>query len=124
MRRFLTIIFVTLMLDLASCGGNDNNVENQNRNNENGDNNNEVEEQTLKVAAVESPMTDVVESAKDILADEGIEVQLVEMSDYIQPNEALANEEIDATFSQHVPFMEQFNERSEERRVGKECRSR
>jgi len=114
MRRFLTIMFVTLMVVLAACGGNDNNVENENRNNENGDNNNEVEEQTLKVAAVESPMTDVVEIAKDILADEGIEVELVEMGDYIQPNEALANEEIDATFSQHVPFMEQFNENTGE----------
>ncbi|HLS34684.1 MAG TPA: MetQ/NlpA family ABC transporter substrate-binding protein [Bacillota bacterium] len=114
MRRFLTITFVTLMVVLAACGGNDNNVENENENNENGDNNNEVEEQTLKVAAVESPMTDVVEIAKDILADEGIDVEVVEMGDYIQPNEALANEEIDATFSQHVPFMEQFNENTGE----------
>ena len=114
MRRFLTITFVTLMVVLAACGGNDNNVENENRNNENGDNNNEVEEQTFKVAAVESPMTDVVEIAKDILADEGIDVEVVEMGDYIQPNEALANEEIDATFSQHVPFMEQFNENTGE----------
>src|SRR5690625_6074895 len=60
-------------------------------------------------------MTDVVEIAKDILADEGIDVEVVEMGDYIQPNEALANEEIDATFSQHVPFMEQFNENTGER---------
>src|SRR5699024_6485136 len=43
------------------------------------------------------------------LAEEGIEVELVQMGDYIQPNEALVNGEVDANFSQHVPFMEEFN---------------
>src|SRR5690625_2335753 len=114
MRRFLTITFVTLMVVLAACGGDDNNVDNANENNDNGDNNNVVEDQTFKVAVVESPMTDVVDIAKDILADEGIDVEVVEMGDYIQPNEALANGEIDVTFSQHVPFMEQFNENTGE----------
>lgn len=65
--------------------------------------------QSLRVAAVESPMTDVLEIAKELLAEEEIDLEVVEMSDYIQPNEAVANNEIDATFSQHVPFMEQFN---------------
>src|SRR5690625_7735178 len=131
MRKILASLFIILIVALAACGGSDNNNENnENGNNNNGNNENAAEEQTLKVAAVESPMTDVVEIAKDLLADEGIEVEVVEMGDYIQPNEALKNEEVDATFSQHVPFMEQFNEnadgnlRSEERRVGKECRAR
>lgn len=69
----------------------------------------ETSEQSLRVAAVESPMTDVLEIAKDLLVEDGIALEVVEMGDYIQPNEALANNEIDATFSQHVPFMEQFN---------------
>src|SRR5699024_7566109 len=64
----------------------------------------------LKVAAVESPMTDIVEIAKEVLEEDNITVEIVEMGDYIQPNEALENKEVDATFSQHVPFMEQFNE--------------
>src|SRR5699024_7757465 len=71
------------------------------------------EKQTIKVAVVESPMTDVVEIAKENLAEENIEVEIVEMGDYIQPNEALAHGEVDANFSQHVPFMNQFNENSD-----------
>src|SRR5690625_896082 len=60
-------------------------------------------------------MTHAVEIAKDILADEGIDVEVVERGEYIQPNAALRNEETDATFSQHFPFMEQFNESARER---------
>ena len=32
------------------------------------------------------------------------------MSDNVQPNDALANKEVDANFFQHVPYMEQYNE--------------
>lgn len=100
----MIIAFVTL---LAACG------DDQEKTKEANDTNEENNEQTLRVAAVESPMTDVVEIAKELLVEEGIEVEVVEMSDYIQPNESLANGEIDATFSQHVPFMEQFNENAD-----------
>lgn len=102
MRKWLSLMIFSVVLVLVACSGEDNDTKETT----------DVEEsdsETLKVAAVESPMTDVVEIAKDLLAEEGIEVEVVEMSDYIQPNEALANREIDATFSQHVPFMEQFN---------------
>ncbi|TMN22654.1 MetQ/NlpA family ABC transporter substrate-binding protein [Lentibacillus cibarius] len=63
---------------------------------------------TIKVAVVESPMLDVVEIAK-----ENIEVEMVKMGDYIQPNEALANEEVDAHFTMHFPMMNQFNQNSD-----------
>lgn len=104
MRNWLVVMIVALTALLVACGDSTENSD------EAVDTNETSEKQTLKVAAVESPMTDVVEIAKEILAEEDIEVEVVEMGDYIQPNEALANEEIDATFSQHVPFMKQFNE--------------
>lgn len=101
-------MMVVLASVLVACTGDDNK-------DESGDDGttDESEKQTIKVAVVESPMTDVVEIAKENLAEENIEVEIVEMGDYIQPNEALAHGEVDANFSQHVPFMDQFNENSD-----------
>lgn len=65
--------------------------------------------QTLRVGAVTSPMTDIVEAAADEIAD-GYEIELVEVSDYVTINQMLAAGDIDANFSQHEPYMQEFNE--------------
>lgn len=63
---------------------------------------------TIRVASHLPPMTDVLGIAGDVIED-GYEIELVEVSDNIQYNEALLNEEVDANFAQHEPFMEMFN---------------
>lgn len=63
---------------------------------------------TLEVAAVTSPMTDVVQAAAEAI-DEGYEIELVEVADYVTANTILNGGDIDANFSQHVPYMESFN---------------
>lgn len=69
----------------------------------------EIEENTeLKVASQTIPMTDVVELAAEAI-EEPYTVEMVEVADNIQYNEALLNEEVDANFAQHEPFMEIFN---------------
>lgn len=105
MKKWLMIIMVVLLSLLAACGNDDKDDSKKSDTNKD-----KGKEETIKVAAVESPMTDVVEIAKKNLAKENIKVEIVEMGDYIQPNEALANKEVDANFSQHVPFMKQFND--------------
>ncbi|MGG6314006.1 MetQ/NlpA family ABC transporter substrate-binding protein [Paenibacillus macerans] len=65
---------------------------------------------TLKVASLIPPMTDMLELIKPQLKEEGIELEIVVLSDNVQPNDALANKEVDANFFQHVPYMEQYNE--------------
>jgi D-methionine transport system substrate-binding protein len=67
-----------------------------------------AEPTTIQVAAVTSPMTDVVEAAGEAIGD-GFEIELVEVSDYVTANTLLNDGEIDANFSQHVPYMEEFN---------------
>lgn len=67
-----------------------------------------AEPTTIQVAAVTSPMTDVVEAAAEAIGD-GFEIELVEVSDYVTANTLLNDGEIDANFSQHVPYMEEFN---------------
>ncbi|SDQ09469.1 MetQ/NlpA family ABC transporter substrate-binding protein [Microbacterium sp. cf332] len=63
---------------------------------------------TLRVGAVTSPATDIVEAAGAAIAD-GYEIELVEVSDYVTINNMLAAGDIDANFSQHEPYMQEFN---------------
>ena len=69
-----------------------------------------AQEVTLKVATLIPPMTDIVDIVTPILKKEGINLEKVVLSDNVQPNDALANKEVDANFFQHVPYMEQYNE--------------
>lgn len=64
---------------------------------------------TLVVASHLPPMTDIVELAAENI--EGpYEIELLEVSDNIQYNEAVFNDEAFASLAQHRPFMEMFNE--------------
>ncbi|WP_300267466.1 MetQ/NlpA family ABC transporter substrate-binding protein [Microbacterium sp.] len=62
----------------------------------------------MKVAAVTAPMTDVVEAAGEAIED-GYEIELVEVSDYVTANTIVNDGDAYANFSQHVPYMEEFN---------------
>lgn len=70
------------------------------------------EETVLKVASHLPPMTDIVEIANEVIASP-YKIELVEVSDNIQYNEALFNDEVYANFAQHAPFMEMFNEKND-----------
>ena len=65
---------------------------------------------TLKVAASPTPHAEILNAAKDILAEQGITLEVVEFSDYVQPNLVTESGEIDANYFQHTPYLESFNE--------------
>ncbi len=65
---------------------------------------------TLKVGASPTPHAEILEFAKDILAEQGIELDIVEYTDYVQPNEAVESGDLDANYFQHTPYMDTFNE--------------
>lgn len=67
---------------------------------------------TIQVAASATPMTDIILAAGEAIED-GYEVELVEVADYVQPNIMLENGEIDANLVQFIPFMEDFNEKND-----------
>ena len=48
--------------------------------------------------------------AKDILAEKGITLNIVEFTDYVQPNNVVDSGEIDANYFQHQPYLDNFNE--------------
>lgn len=68
-----------------------------------------IEPTKLVVASTMPPMTDIVEIAAENIA-EPYTIELMEVSDNVQYNEAVQHEEAYASFSQHEAFMEQYNE--------------
>ncbi|NLY75784.1 MAG: MetQ/NlpA family ABC transporter substrate-binding protein [Firmicutes bacterium] len=62
----------------------------------------------LKVGASPTPHVPILETIKPQLAKEGIILKIIEFQDYVQPNLALAEGELDANFFQHIPYLEQF----------------
>lgn len=98
------IIMATLLtFILAGCSQNNEPSGNA------GTSGNEQETVTLKVASLIPPMTEILDLVKPTLAEEGVNLEVVVLSDNVQPNSALAAGEVDANFFQHVPYMEEFN---------------
>ena len=58
---------------------------------------------TLKIGASPVPHAEILEQVKPILAKEGIKLEIIEFSDYVQPNVSLNDKEIDANFFAHIP---------------------
>jgi len=64
----------------------------------------------LKVGATPVPHAEILEIVKPLLEEKGIKLEVVVFDDYVQPNTALADKEIDANFFQHQPYLDNFNE--------------
>lgn len=62
----------------------------------------------LKVGCSPVPHADILQVATPLLAKEGVKLQIVEFTDYVQPNMALADKELDANFFQHKPYLDSF----------------
>lgn len=65
---------------------------------------------TLKVGASSTPHGELLELVKPILAEEGINLDIVIYDDYVLPNTALQDGTLDANYFQHRPYLNSFNE--------------
>ena len=54
-------------------------------------------------------ITEILKVAQEILAAKDVELEIVEFTDYVQPNLVVDNGEIDANYFQHLPYLEDFN---------------
>lgn len=63
----------------------------------------------IKVGASPAPHAEILAQAKAILAEHGYTLEVVEYSDYIQPNVALDDGELDANYFQHITYLEDYN---------------
>lgn len=64
---------------------------------------------TLKVGATPEPHAALLNQVVDDLAKQNIKLEVIEFTDYVTPNEALENGEIDANYFQHIPYLDSFN---------------
>ncbi|MCF1684265.1 MetQ/NlpA family ABC transporter substrate-binding protein [Tetragenococcus halophilus] len=67
-------------------------------------------DETLTVGASPTPHAEILEQAKDDLAEKGYKLEVEVFDDYVLPNQALDEGDLDASFHQHEPYLENFNE--------------
>lgn len=110
MKKLLALtLALVLCLGLAACGGGtstdtDTNADTSSDADTNG------ETITLTVGATPNPHAEILAQVKDDLAAEGIDLVVKEYSDYVVPNTAVEEGDLDANYFQHTPYMEKFNE--------------
>ena len=92
MKKIIAIVLaLTLALSLAACGGN-------------------ADDKTIKVGATPAPHAEILEVIKEALAADGWTLEIVVFDDYVLPNTALSEGQLDANYFQHITYMEGFNE--------------
>lgn len=64
----------------------------------------------LVVGASPSPHAQILEAARGILKQKGYDLVIKEYTDYVRPNQALEEGDLDANYFQHAPYLEQYNE--------------
>lgn len=65
---------------------------------------------TLTVGASPAPHAEILEQVKPLLTEQGITLEIVEFDDYVIPNTALNDGDLDANYFQHQPYLDSFNE--------------
>jgi D-methionine transport system substrate-binding protein len=98
MRRTIAAVLTsaTLILGLAACGSGDDDAASG------------AASDTLKVGVSPVPHGEILKYVKDNLAaKEGLKLDIVEFNDYIQPNVALQEKQLDANYFQHIPYLDE-----------------
>lgn len=63
---------------------------------------------TIKIAASATPHAEILEKAKDLMAQKGWTLDVSVFNDYVQPNLVVESGEFDANYTQHVPYLDSF----------------
>lgn len=100
-KKLLVLVSFLLIIGmLAGCG------DNQSANNAN---DNPAEKTKIVVGATAKPHAEILEIVKPKLAEQGVDLQIKEFTDYVQLNPALKDGQIDANFFQHIPYLDDYN---------------
>lgn len=94
-----------LTLSLAACSGNNSSSTADNSSSD-------ASSTVIRVGASPSPHAEILEFTKDQLAAKGYELEIVEFTDYVMPNVALYEGDLDANFFQHTPYLDNYNEQN------------
>ncbi|WP_304508425.1 MetQ/NlpA family ABC transporter substrate-binding protein [Anaerotignum sp.] len=108
MKKFFALLLTgALALGVAGCGSKTDKAADAN---DAANAATETEAITLKIGASPTPHAEILNAAKEELAAKGINLEVVEFTDYVQPNLALDNGDLDANYFQHLPYLDSFNE--------------
>ncbi len=104
-KAFTLVLALILSLALlASCGNSSEPAQDETQ-----DGGAAAQNVTLRVAASPTPHAEILNSVKEALAAEGVTLEVVEFTDYVQPNLATENGDVDANYFQHGPYLDNFN---------------
>lgn len=67
---------------------------------------------TIKVGASPTPHAEILAQIEQALADKGYTLEVVEFTDYIQPNVALSSGDLDANYFQHITYLNDYNDQN------------
>ena len=67
---------------------------------------------TIKVGASPAPHAEILAQISDLLAAKGWTLEVTEFNDYIQPNVAVTDGELDANYFQHISYLNDYNEQN------------
>ena len=65
-----------------------------------------AQDKPLKVGVTAGPHAQILEIVKKVAERDGLKLQIVEFNDYVQPNAALANGDLDINSYQHQPYLD------------------
>lgn len=109
-KYLLTFLTLALAVVLAACGGS----KEESTSTDQGSTDTQEESKSIKLGATAGPYSDMLSKAIiPQLEEKGYTVELIEFQDYIQPNKALDNGEIDANLFQHTIYLETFEQQND-----------
>ncbi|WP_019534993.1 MetQ/NlpA family ABC transporter substrate-binding protein [Paenibacillus ginsengihumi] len=107
MKKMATVaLSIVLAVSLAACGQK---PAEQPSGQQNGAAPADNKEVTLKVGATAKPHAEILNAIKPKLKEEGVNLEVKEFTDYVQPNVQVFEKQLDANFFQHRPYLEQMN---------------
>ncbi|MBA4536924.1 MetQ/NlpA family ABC transporter substrate-binding protein [Bacillus aquiflavi] len=92
-KRLSILLSFALVLVLAACGSSESKDE-------------KTGNKEIIIGASNVPHAEILEEAAPLLKEKGIELKIETFQDYVLPNKALADKELDANYFQHIPYLE------------------
>ena len=94
MKKFVTVLLAVCLLTaaLAGCASSA-----------------KTDDKTIVVGASSTPHAEILAQVKDALAKDGWTLEVKVFDDYVLPNKALNDGELDANYFQHTPYLDDFN---------------
>lgn len=103
-----SILAGVLALSLVGCGGAASNEGAKNDGTKT-ETSNSGDDKVITIGVTPEPHKAIVDAAVPLLEKEGYTIEITEFNDYVQPNTAVSEGELDANFFQHQPYLDEQN---------------